>query len=55
MKKDYLVDCDRRFIVYTDNPEAKNEIKDEDITFVDVDPAKTKNIGENKLNKFKYI
>lgn len=55
MKKNYLTDCDRQFVVYTDNPNAKNAIKDDNIVFVDVDASKTKNIGENKLNKFKYI
>ena len=42
-------------MVYTDNPTAKDAINDPDIKFVDVDASKTKNIGENKLSKFKYI
>ena len=39
MKLNYLVDCDRQFVIYTDNREAKSWFKDSsDIVFVDVDP-----------------
>ena len=55
MEKNYLIDCDRKFVVYTDNKDVKSQLKDYDIEFIDVDPNQTENIGENKLNKFKYI
>ena len=41
-------------MIYTDNPEAKEELKDEDIEFVDVDIGQM-DIGESKLRKFVFI
>lgn len=31
MKENYLADCNRKFIVYTDNKSARNLMQDEDI------------------------
>lgn len=50
-----MTDCDRTFVIYTDNPEAKEVLKDEDIVFVDVDESTTTDVKENTRAKFKYI
>lgn len=41
MSEKYMVDCNRTFVVYTDNHEAKRELADKGIVFVDVDERTT--------------
>lgn len=54
MKEKYLVDCNRKFIVYTDNKDAEVELKDEnDLVFVQA--GDMLNAGENRLKKFIFI
>ena len=55
MKQNYLVECDRQFVIYTDNIGVRSIIKDANVHFVYVDPNTTQDINENLRSKFKYI
>ena len=55
MKKNYLTDCDRQFVIYTDNTEIRNIITDSCVQFIDVDPNTTLDVKENIRAKFRYI
>ena len=55
MKEKYLVDCGRKFVIYTDNAGAGDALPAEDVQFVYLDPKTTGDIDVNKRAKFKYI
>lgn len=56
LRRHYLVDCDRKFVIVTDNIFVKifQEIND-DVYVLYVDPKTTADIDINKRAKFKYI
>lgn len=55
MKENYLVDCNRLFVIYTDNLEIQKKLCDEPIQFVYVDENTTLDVRENRKKKFRHI
>jgi len=55
LKFHYLIDCDRKFIIYTDNKNVKTYLDDELIEWHFIDEDKTKDHIKNLMYKFHYI
>lgn len=60
LKWGYLTDCNRLFVIYTDNPEFWNTdratpLLESNILVVKVDPSTTRDLNTNLKSKFKYI